>query len=227
MNIQTFKKIVTHVEAVMFEGGHAQAMEMCKWIGGGSSYLPKTNEDPREYLQVPTMFGPRDAKVGDYAVKIEENTFLVMKKEVLYAEYALVEDSDHPLVAHARHELGMFPNEDPDFKESLVSAIKGFVTYRGHSGSSSEIAIHMLKALLDGDNLLPLTDDPDEWVRHGAEEYGMAETLWQNKRNSKAISKDEGKTYFLSNDKKEPLTMYDSLSKDFAPKIDPNDLESA
>lgn len=236
MKIQTFQKTKIYIDVVQFEGGREHALELCRWIGGGSSYIPATSEDPREYLQVPTMFGPRDAKVGQYIVKLENETFLVYKHEALYSEYMPVEydAAEHQLVTHARRELERFPNEDPDFKESLLAAIKGFTSYRGHSGSSAAIATHMITALLNGDNLMPLTDDPEEWELRSAEQYGMEHDLWQNKRNSKAISEDGGKTYYRFNDEQEPdkdpttvkVKIYTSEPHDYVPEIDPNDLET-
>ena len=236
MDLKTFKKTKIYISAVEFTGGREQAMEICRWVGAGSAYIPSTNEDPREYIQVPTMFGPRDAKVGQYIVKLEDDQFLVYKDEVLFSEYqAVVDDpADHPLVRHARAELSRFPNEDEDFKESLIAAVKGFTSYRGHSGSSAAIATHMISALLEGRNLMPLTDDPEEWELRSKEQYGMPNDLWQNKRNSRAISEDGGKTYYLADEKHEPIEgaegevkvrIYKSEPHDFVPEIDPNDLE--
>lgn len=239
MKIQTFQKTKIYIDVVQFEGGREHALEVCRWIGGGSSYIPATATDPREYLQVPTMFGPRDAKVGQYIVKLENETFLVYKHEALFSEYmpANADENAHWLVKHAIAELARFPNEDMDFKQSLVNAIVGFTSYRGHSGASAEIATHMITALLRGDNLLPLTDDPEEWTLRSAAEFGADHDLWQNKRNSKAISEDGGKTYYRVDEVREEnpfkddgtlvdVKIYTSEPHDFVPEIDPNDLET-
>lgn len=229
MTIQTFEKVQTFVQAIRFEGGRESAMEICRWVGNNSAYIPSTKEDPREYVQIPTMFGPRDMKVGEYVVRIDDKQYVTYKSEPMSLEFRLVEDEDHRLIQHARRELGMFPNEDPSFVESIVNAIKGFASYPGHSGSSAAIAVHMLTALLNGQNLLPLTDDPEEWEYHPKEKYGVDKDMWQNKRNSAAISYDEGKHYFLSNEMSEegkPSVIYEAESKDFKPEIDPDDLLS-
>lgn len=234
MEIKTYEKTAKTVEVVLFEGGYQNAMEICKWLGSGSSYIPPTTVDPRQYVQVPTMFGPRDCKPGHYIVKIGPEDYLIYRPEALDAEYRNVSDGEHPLVQHARAELSRFPNEDIDFKESLVNAVKGFVSYRGHSGNSAEIAVHMIAALLRGENLMPLTDAPEEWVLHSAGQYGTEIDMWQNKRNSKAISEDGGKTYFLVDDNHEEdpddpervkVKYYESEQHDAEVEIDPEDLK--
>lgn len=237
--IKTFKKTQVHIHAVRWEADNLEsarlsAMEICKWVGSGSAYIPPTKDDPRSYLQIPTMFGPRDAKVGDYVAKIEENTFLVYKPAAFESEYQAVTDEEHRLIQHARHELSMFPNEDPEFIESIINAVKSFTEYRGHSGSSAEIAVQMLSALLNGRNLLPLTNDPDEWEFKPGADYDIETDLWQNKRNSAALSEDGGKTFFLVNEKqpgelvgdKQQVRIYTSVDKNFEPVIDPEDLKS-
>lgn len=232
MTSKIFAKIQTHVQVFLWEGGREQALEICRWVGKGSMYIPKTREDPREYLQIPTMFGPRDIKAGQYVVKIDNEQFLTYKPEALLAEYVEILDNDHPLVKHARTELAMFPNEDTDFIESLVAAVKGFSAYRGHSGISQEIAVHMISALLAGKNLLPLTDDLDEWELHLEED----EDIWQNRRNNAAFSYDGGVTYFLATDSPNEIRddagevvdtqrkFYPSQKKDFTPAIDQDEL---
>lgn len=227
MPIKTFTKVQNHIQAIRFEGGRDSAMEICHWVGSGSAYIPSTKTDPFEYVQVPTMFGPRDMEVGGWAVKIEEGTFVTYKEEALLAEYTVVGDEEQHLIQHARTELNMFPNEDADFIESIVNTIKAFASYRGHSGASAEIAVHMVTALLNGQNLLPLTNDPEEWIFHAKETYGVQNDMWQNKRNSKAISYDEGKTYFLvgSNEEGADVVMYDSEDKNFIPEIEPEALK--
>lgn len=224
MTIQTFEKVQSFVQAIRYEGGRESAIEICRWVGNNSAYIPPTSTDPREYVQIPTMFGPRDITAGNWVVKIDETQFLTYKPEVMEAEFKLVQDEEHRLIQHARRELSQFAGEEPDFVESIIATIKGFASYKGHSGSSAAIAIHMVTALLNGENLLPLTDDPEEWELHKGETYGMDYDLWQNKRNSKAISKDGGKTYFLSDE--EDRNIYDSESKDAKPEIDPDDLLS-
>lgn len=230
MTAKLFKKVQAHVQAMKFEGTYESGMEICKWIGGGSRYIPDTKTDPFKYVQVPTMFGPRDIEEGYWVVKIEAGSFLPYKEEALFAEYSLVEDEEKALVKHARAELALFPNEDANFLESIINGIKGFSEYEGHSDSSAAIAIHMMSALLRGENLLPLTNDPEEWELRAGSDYGLEEDMWQNLRNSKAISKDGGATYFLVGEENatkdgDPI-MHTSQDKDYAPEIDPEDLKS-
>lgn len=98
------------------------------------------------------------------------------------------------LVDHARTELARIET-DNWMKAGLVRVIEQFAAM-GHNGESASVAIPWLTALLQGKNLTPLTDDPDEWIHHpNLGDCGYP--LWQNKRNSAAISVDGGKTYWL------------------------------
>lgn len=93
------------------------------------------------------------------------------------------------LVEHAKRELelcGQFA-EDPAYAQSIVAAVAAFASY-GHSGGSAGVALHQLTALLRFEALSPLTSDPDEWVDHGG--------VWQNRRDSRAMSGDGGKTWW-------------------------------
>lgn len=96
------------------------------------------------------------------------------------------------LVEHARTELNLL-GEDPVYSATLVAAVAAFASF-GHSGGSAMTAIQQLHALLQWENLTPLTNDPDEWVDRS--EISNA-PLWQSNRNSKAMSHDGGRTYTL------------------------------
>jgi hypothetical protein len=48
----------------------------------------------------------------------------------------------------------------------------------------------------------PITDDPEEWEFHSAEEAGR--DIWQSWKNSAAFSYDGGTTYFLVTDNVDP-----------------------
>jgi hypothetical protein len=227
MTIQIFEKVQNHIQAIRFEGGRESGMEISRWVGSGSSYIPETSTDPFDYVQIPTMFGPRDAEEGQWVVRIDAGQFLTYKEEVLMAEYTLVEDEEKHLIQHARFELSKFPDEETDFVESIINTIKAFSSYRGHSGNSAAIAIHMVTALLKGENLLPLTNDKAEWLLHEGAAYGVDYDVWQNKRNSKALSYDEGKTYFLVDLPKVDgeVQKFNSEDINFKPEIDPEDLK--
>lgn len=222
------------VTAAKFEGGPENAKELCRWMGGGSSYIPSTTTDPREYLQVPTPFGPRDITAGNWVVRTESadgsKTFLPYKDEPFNIEFSEVTDEESYLVQHARVELDKFPNEDPEFVESIMDTVKAFSKYQGHSGSSQEIAVQMVTMLLNGFHLLPLTDDPEEWELRSGEEFGMPVDLWQSKRNSRAMTDDpELKKYWMVGDLRNEdgsRIYHDTEAKDFVPEIDPEDLKS-
>lgn len=107
----------------------------------------------------------------------------------------IVEDKEEsPTVGHARRELELV-GEDADVIEWYLKTIAAFMSY-GHSGGSFFATLPVLNVLLKKENLSPLTDDPEEWYHHEADMWDGKTGIWQNKRNSKMFSKDEGKTYF-------------------------------
>lgn len=107
------------------------------------------------------------------------------------------------LVDHARRELELCGQykEDPAFAQSLVAAVAAFSTY-GHSGGSAGIAIEMIAALLRFENLSPLTNNPEEWIRHTPDMWDGENHVWQNVRNGEAFSHDGGMTYTLMSEPK-------------------------
>lgn len=107
------------------------------------------------------------------------------------------------LVEHARRELELCGQykEDPEYAESIIAAVAAFASY-GHSGGSAGYAVQQLAALLRYEALSPLTDSPVEWRHHGEGVAGVPGGLWQNVRDSRAMSADGGKTYWLVDDPK-------------------------
>ena len=97
------------------------------------------------------------------------------------------------LVEHALRELPRVES-DPWLIDGLVKVVQAFAEM-GHSGGSASVAIPMLNDLLLRKNLSPLTDDPAEWQDMSKIIGGTP--IWQNIRNSEALSLDGGKTYYL------------------------------
>lgn len=98
------------------------------------------------------------------------------------------------MVEHAQRELklsGQFA-EDPAYAQSIVAAVAAFASY-GHSGGSAGVAIEILGRLLRQEALSPLTPDPAEWIDR-SEMSGTP--IWQNRRDSRAMSNDGGKTWW-------------------------------
>ena len=103
------------------------------------------------------------------------------------------------LVDHARRELTL-RGEDPWIIDGLCKVVAAFAEM-GHSGGSAPIAADYLNQLLRYQPLTPITDDPAEWADR-SEMSGYP--IWQNVRDSRAMSKDGGKTYTLVDE--EPQT---------------------
>lgn len=234
MEIKTYRRRREGTAQVArFDGSPENAREIMKWAPGKVAYQPGTVDDPRESLRVVTPIGTKEMFAGHYLARTGEGDFLPMRPEAFEQEYIPVDDEDSWLVKHARHELSLFPNEDPDFLESIMNTVKAFASYKGHSGSSAEIAVHMVHMLLGGWNLLDLTDDPAEWAIKPGKDYGLDYDMWQNTRNSKALSLDGGKTYWFVGEKDpnveegaDDRVWYVSLDHTAEPEIDPEDLKS-
>lgn len=103
-------------------------------------------------------------------------------------------EEESNLAQHARRELTLI-GEDEDVINWYCRVINAFASF-GHSGGSHAATLPVLTELLQFNNLSPLTDDPEEWVKHDADIW-PPDGIWQSARNSKAFSEDEGKNYYL------------------------------
>jgi hypothetical protein len=114
---------------------------------------------------------------------------------------------DSPLVEHAKNELHRAGLDSPDSDyggataEAVLALIRVFAG-QGHSGMSAAITLDVFTRLAEYRALMPLTDDPDEWIDRTDI---MGEPYWQNKRDSKYFSTDGGKTYFMPEDTNEVI----------------------
>lgn len=101
-------------------------------------------------------------------------------------------DNQSHLVEHARRELALI-GEDQWITDGLCRVVAAFADM-GHSGFSAAHCADVLNRLLRYEPLSPLTDDADEWQDRSAEMDGKP--FWQNRRDSRAMSTDGGKTYW-------------------------------
>ncbi len=104
------------------------------------------------------------------------------------------------LVLHAESELklaGMF-DKDADYGGALapviIKIVEEFSKHR-HSGMSAQITADILNKLLRFKTLTPITDKEDEWMKVN-EEMTSGDKLWQNKRDPRFFSKNNGKTWY-------------------------------
>jgi hypothetical protein len=100
------------------------------------------------------------------------------------------------MVKHAERELEMLELEG---SEEFLEIVRIFASM-GHSGGSADVARTVINALLEQENLSPLTDDPSEWEHFGEEMWPEPGGIWQSNRCGRAFSKDGGKTYYLITD---------------------------
>ncbi len=105
------------------------------------------------------------------------------------------------LVKHAKRELELL-GEDTETVEGLLKVVQAYADM-GHSGGSHSVILPRLAALLNYENLTPLTDDPEEWVFHDEEKW-PPDGIYQNIRNSKMLSPDRSEYWSVD----EPNTIY-------------------
>lgn len=99
------------------------------------------------------------------------------------------------LKEHAHRELyrsGWY-SSDPDMAKSMEDAVAAFAA-GGWSGGSAPYGQAIMGRLLNYRTLTPLTDDPNDWADM-SEVSGYP--IWQSKRDSRAMSYNYGKTYWL------------------------------
>lgn len=116
------------------------------------------------------------------------------------------------LVNHARRELEGIGEEDYviDWYCRVVAEFASF----GHSGGSAMATIPVLERLLRYEALRPLTSDPSEWFDQ-REACGVP--LWQNTRDSRAMSDDGGRTYWLVDEDGRPKHVALNPTQSFTP----------
>lgn len=117
------------------------------------------------------------------------------------------------LVEHARRELGLI-GEEPETVDGYLRIIQAFADM-DHSGGSASVAIPTLNALLQFQNLKPITDDPNEWIDHTniSSEDGMRRnTMFQSRRNPEVFSlREDLKYYYLVSN---PEVFYETQRKE-------------
>lgn len=99
---------------------------------------------------------------------------------------------------HAEKELSLIDMEKnyPDAYNTLKVIVDTLEDFREKCGEREAAYImDLFEMIIRGDNLAPITDDPDEWeYKKDATQTGN--DLWQNNRNSNIYSSDGGRTWF-------------------------------
>lgn len=94
-------------------------------------------------------------------------------------------DDTNPMIIHANTEMALM-SLDTDMQACYLQAIQGFANL-----NLGPIDIEQLTLLLNMENIMALTNSPDEWTQLGTA------NMWQNTRNAKAFSTDGGNTYYI------------------------------
>ena len=139
------------------------------------------------------------AIVADYHIK----SFIQAIEKARSPEEGCMMDvytEDSPMIRWAEQELrraGLF-DEDSDYDGMLgvevMRLIRAFCG-QGHSGMSAHMTIDLFETLASWKPLMPLSDDPAEWM-HIDEDMAGEPNLWQSRRNSSCFSNNGGKTFY-------------------------------
>lgn len=116
----------------------------------------------------------------------------------------LLEAFDTPtskLIEHAERELVIAGEslEDPMIQK-LVDVVYAWADM-GHTGGSHEALLPILIKLLNSEALSPITSAKEEWALVDPEQWGSPQPTWQNIRDSRMISHDNGFHYWNVEDK--------------------------
>lgn len=109
-----------------------------------------------------------------------------------------IEIEESNFVKHARRELELV-GEEPRYIEWYLNVIRAYAAF-GHSGGTLGATLSTLYALLQFQNLTPLTDNPNEWIDVAGYTGANPGGVWQNIRNSEAFSYDNRQTYYLNSE---------------------------
>lgn len=94
---------------------------------------------------------------------------------------------------HAYKELELLNIEQnyPDAYNTVKSIVDALEDFReGYGEQEAGYVMDMFEMLLRGDNLAPITDNPEDW------DYLSEAEVWQNYRNPNVYSTDGGRTWF-------------------------------
>lgn len=91
------------------------------------------------------------------------------------------------LVVHARRELELI-GEEPETIDDYLRVVRAFCST--DISDVPGISVSVLTSLLLGQNLAPITDNPQDWIKVGP-------NTWQNRRNGEAFSENGGTSYYL------------------------------
>jgi hypothetical protein len=98
------------------------------------------------------------------------------------------------LIKHARRELTI-RGETEEVIQAYLDVIKAFIKLQ-ELVPAKQNADETVMLLVNGLLLTPLTDWPNDWYVHSSENYHGFGQLWQSKRNMRAFSSDQGKTFY-------------------------------
>lgn len=202
-----YRKKPVVVEARLFTGDLIH--DIANWCGG--DLFPNFSMG----MDIPTLEGVMHVSYGDYVIKGVQGEFYPCKPDIFLETYSEVEEGTSNLVVYARRELELI-GEDEDVIEWYLTVIQAFSDH-GHSGESAFVTTNVIHDLLRYKPLSSLTNDPDEWQFITEDVWGIADGVWQSRRDGEAFSNDGGKTYYLlsegGNDKnREPL--HTSITKE-------------
>lgn len=197
--IQEFVETGPHVAAIQHDGTQETAEEIQKWVSSPlkADILPRgehNHDEVNVYLAIQSLYSVVYIGPGDWVID-KDGYITVQHNDEFVKSHKEVTKPMGNLIDHAKRELELL-GEEPDVVDWYLEVVHAFASF-GHSGGSAAATIPVITALLQYQNLSPLTDDPDEWEHISDEVWGEKGGAWQSKRNPAAFSRDHGKTYYF------------------------------
>jgi len=162
------------------------------WVGPTAFAYPDrvvVNWEGQEYLKPcgELVTGGGSVGAASFCVKVEGHPVEVHEDNAGNQRAEADNPFQSNLVDHARREMHKAGIEKEEM-DTILQMVTVFAKIRP-SGAQAYFMMDILDRVLHQRNLTPLTDDPEEWEHRG--------NVWQNRRNSEAMSYDRGVTYYL------------------------------
>lgn len=117
---------------------------------------------------------------------------------------------EHPAITHARVELQLLEADEQETDLMLQMVRIWLKLVKNRDLSDQMVYRDMLLDLGTGQNITPLTNNPEEWEQ-------VTPTLWRSNRNRDAFSGDGGSSFWLRTERRPNHTAPTHLSDRWVP----------
>ncbi len=117
---------------------------------------------------------------------------------------------EHPAIQHARRELELLGADDEE-ADLMLQMVAIWLKLTANRGIDDQMVYRdMLLDLGTGQNITPLTNNPEEWEQ-------VTPTLWRSTRNEEAFSRDGGSSFWLFRERMSNHTAPTHMSNQWVP----------